>query len=35
MAFEGTFEDYEEDKMRRLGVDAVEPKRIRYKKFAR
>ncbi len=33
--FEGNFEDYEEDKKRRLGPDAVEPKRIRYKKFAR
>ncbi len=33
--FEGNFEDYEEDKMRRLGPDAVEPKRIKYKKFVR
>ena len=33
--FEGNFEDYEEDKMRRLGADAVEPKRIKYKKFVR
>ncbi|MGI9373070.1 MAG: energy-dependent translational throttle protein EttA [Hyphomicrobiales bacterium] len=33
--FEGNFEDYEEDKKRRLGPDAVEPKRIHYKKFAR
>jgi ATPase subunit of ABC transporter with duplicated ATPase domains len=33
--FEGNFEDYEADKIRRLGPDAVEPKRIRYKKFAR
>ncbi|MGI9482127.1 MAG: energy-dependent translational throttle protein EttA [Hyphomicrobiales bacterium] len=33
--FEGNFEDYEEDKKRRLGPDAVEPKRINYKKFAR
>ena len=33
--FEGNFEDYEEDKKKRLGVDAVEPKRIKYKKFAR
>jgi len=33
--FEGNFEDYEEDKKRRLGPDAVEPKRIKYKKFAR
>jgi len=33
--FEGNFEDCEADKVRRLGPDAVEPKRIRYKKFAR
>ncbi len=33
--FEGNFEDYEEDKKRRLGPDAVEPKRIKYKKFTR
>ncbi|MDF1854544.1 energy-dependent translational throttle protein EttA [Pseudooceanicola sp.] len=33
--FEGNFEDYEEDKMRRLGPDAMEPKRVKYKKFTR
>jgi len=33
--FEGNFEDYEEDKKRRLGPDAVEPKRLKYKKFSR
>lgn len=33
--FEGNFEDYEADKIRRLGSDAVELKRIKYKKFAR
>ena len=33
--FEGNFEAYEEDKKRRLGEDAVIPKRIKYKKFAR
>ena len=33
--FEGNFEDYEEDKKRRLGPDALEPKRIKYKKFVR
>jgi ATP-binding cassette ChvD family protein len=33
--FEGNFEDYEADKIRRLGADAVEPKRIKYKKFSR
>jgi len=33
--FQGNFEDYEEDKKRRLGVDALEPKRVKFKKFAR
>ena len=33
--FEGNFQDYEEDKMRRLGEDSVMPKRIKYKQFAR
>ncbi|MBT4999593.1 MAG: energy-dependent translational throttle protein EttA [Tateyamaria sp.] len=33
--FEGNFEDYEEDKKRRLGADALEPKRLKHKKFAR
>ncbi len=33
--FEGNFEAYEEDKIRRLGPDAVEPTRVKYKKFAR
>jgi ATPase subunit of ABC transporter with duplicated ATPase domains len=33
--FEGNFEDYEEDKKGRLGADALEPKRIKHKKFAR
>jgi len=33
--FEGNFEDYEEDKVRRLGADALEPKRVKYKKFKR
>ncbi len=33
--FEGNFQDYEEDKKRRLGPDAVEPKRLKYKKFSR
>ena len=28
-------EDYEEDKKRRLGPDAIEPKRVKYKKFVR
>jgi len=33
--FEGNFEDYEEDKKRRLGADALQPTRIKHKKFAR
>ena len=33
--FQGNFEDYEEDKKRRLGRDALEPKRIKHKKFTR
>ncbi len=31
--FEGNFADYEEDKKRRLGEDAVNPKRIKYKRI--
>jgi ATP-binding cassette ChvD family protein len=33
--FEGNFQDYEQDKMRRLGTDAIVPQRIKYKKFSR
>jgi energy-dependent translational throttle protein EttA len=33
--FEGNFQDYEEDKKRRLGVDSTIPTRIKYKKFGR
>jgi len=33
--FEGNFQDYEEDKMRRLGTDTIIPQRIKYKKFSR
>jgi ATP-binding cassette ChvD family protein len=33
--FEGNFEAYEEDKIRRLGADSIEPKRVKYKKFTR
>lgn len=33
--FEGNFQDYEEDKIRRLGPDSVQPKRVKYKKFSR
>jgi ATPase subunit of ABC transporter with duplicated ATPase domains len=31
--FEGNFQDYEEDKKRRLGPDAVNPHRVKYKKL--
>jgi ATP-binding cassette ChvD family protein len=33
--FEGNFQDYEKDKMRRLGTDSIIPQRIKYKKFTR
>ena len=33
--FEGNFQDYEADKMRRLGTDLTIPTRIKYKKFSR
>ncbi|MEX0954003.1 MAG: energy-dependent translational throttle protein EttA [Rhizobiaceae bacterium] len=33
--FEGNFEDYEEDKKRRLGPDSVNPKRVTYKRLTR
>jgi len=33
--FEGNFEGYEDDKVRRLGPDSIEPKRVKYKKFTR
>jgi len=33
--FEGNFEDYEKDKIRRLGEDACNPHKIRYKKLER
>ncbi|MFT4158767.1 energy-dependent translational throttle protein EttA [Shinella sp.] len=33
--FEGNFEDYEQDKIRRLGADAVNPKRVTYKRLTR
>ena len=33
--FEGNFAEYEEDKIRRLGAESLEPKRIKYKKFSR
>ena len=33
--FEGNFEEYEKDKIRRLGEEAVRPHRVRYKKLER
>ena len=33
--FEGNFEAYEEDKVRRLGPGSIEPHRVKYKKFSR
>jgi ATP-binding cassette ChvD family protein len=33
--FEGNFQDYEQDKMRRLGTDSIIPQRIKYQKFSR
>ncbi len=33
--FEGNFQEYEADKMRRLGTDSIVPHRLKYKKFAR
>ena len=33
--FEGNFQDYEKDKMRRLGQDSIIPHRVKYKKFSR
>ncbi len=33
--FEGNFQDYEEDKKRRLGIDSIIPHRLKYKKFSR
>ncbi len=33
--FEGNFEAYEEDKVRRLGPESIQPKRVKYKRFSR
>jgi len=33
--FEGNYQDYEADKKRRLGMDADQPHKIKYKRFAR
>jgi len=33
--FEGNFQDYEADKKKRLGAEALQPKRIKYKPIVR
>ena len=33
--FEGNYQAYEEDKKRRLGADAAQPRRIKYKPIVR
>jgi len=33
--FEGNFSEYEADKKRRLGLDSIIPKKLKYKKFSR
>jgi len=33
--FEGNYEDYIQDKIRRLGAEAVVPKRVKYKPLER
>ncbi len=33
--FEGNYQEYEEDRKRRMGPDAMQPKRIRYRKLVR
>ena len=33
--FEGNFADYEADKIRRLGADSVNPKKVTYKPLTR
>ena len=32
--FEGSYSEYEEDHLRRLGVDAIQPHRVKYKRLA-
>jgi sulfate-transporting ATPase len=32
--FEGNYQDYEADRVRRLGAEAAQPRRVRYKKLA-
>jgi hypothetical protein len=33
--FEGNYQDYEADKKRRLGIDADQPHKLKYKRFTR
>ena len=33
--FQGNYEEYEEDKKRRLGADALRPERVKYRKLVR
>jgi hypothetical protein len=33
--FDGNFSEYEEDKKKRLGADAAQPHRIRYRQLSR
>ena len=32
---EGNFQDYEEDKIKRLGPDAAQPTRVKYRKLTK
>ena len=34
-SFDGNYSEYEEDKKKRLGVDAAQPHRIRYRQLTR
>jgi hypothetical protein len=33
LLFEGNFQEYEEDKKRRLGADSIQPHRVKYRKL--
>ena len=33
--FEGNYQEYEEDRKRRLGDDAIQPRRLKYRKLVR
>ena len=33
--FEGNYQEYEEDRKRRLGDDAIQPRRLKYRKLMR